>query len=106
MSNMSDCRYRHVVTDLSDCEDAIDELFNGVTDDGQALSDDELRAARRLVASCINIVTLVADMAHIDVDLHGVEQSIETVLRKANSAPLEARYDARDARVLLSKVAK
>jgi hypothetical protein len=35
MSNMSDCRFRHIVTDLSDCEDAIDELFNGVTDDGQ-----------------------------------------------------------------------
>jgi len=106
MSNMSDCRFRHIVTDLSDCEDAIDELFNGVTDDGQPLSDDELRAARQLVASCINIVTLVADMVHVDVDLDGVEQSIETVLRKANSAPLEARYDARDARVLLSKVAK
>lgn len=106
MSNMSDCRFRHIVTDLSDCEDAIDELFNGVTDDGQPLSDDELRAARQLVASCINIVTLVADMAHVDVDLDAVEQSIETVLRKANSAPLEARYDARDARVLLSKVAK
>jgi len=101
MSNMSDCRYRHIVTDLSDCEDAIDELFNGVTDDdGQPLSDEELRAARRLVTSCINIVTLVADMAHVEVDLHGVEQSIETVLRKANTAPLEARYDARDARVL------
>ncbi|HMH89145.1 MAG TPA: hypothetical protein VK523_10895 [Steroidobacteraceae bacterium] len=106
MSNLSDCRYRHIVTDLSDCEDAIDELFNGVTDDGQPLSDDELRAARRLVASCINIVTLVADMAQVEVNLHGLEQSIETVLSKANSAPLEARYDARDARVLLSKVAK
>jgi hypothetical protein len=106
MSNMSDCRYRRIVTDLSDCEDAIDELFNGVTDDGQPLSDDELRAARRLVTSCINIVTLVADMAQVEVDLDGVEQSIETVLRKANSAALEARYDARDARVLLSKAAK
>jgi hypothetical protein len=94
MSNMSDCRFRHIVTDLSDCEDAIDELFNGVTDDGQPLSDDELRAARRLVTSCINIVTLVADMAQVDADLDGVEQ------------PLEARYDARDARVLLSNVAK
>jgi hypothetical protein len=106
MSNMSDCRYRHIVTDLSDCEDAIDELLNGVTDDGQPLSDDELRAAQRLVTSCINIVALVADMAQVEVDLRGVEQSIETVLRKANSAPLEARYDARDARILLSNVAK
>ena len=106
MNNMSECRFRHIVTDLSDCEDAIDELFNGVTDDGQPLSDDELRAARRLVTSCIDIVTRVADMAHVAVDLDGVEQSIDTVLRKANSAPLEARYDARDPRVLLSMAAK
>jgi hypothetical protein len=106
MSNMSECRFRHILTDLSDCEDAIDELFNGVTDDGQPLSDDELRAARRLVTSCISIIARVADMAHIAVDLDRVEESIDTVLRKANSAPLEARYDARDARVLLSKAAK
>ena len=106
MINKPDCRYRHIVTDLSDCEDAIEELFNGVTDDGQPLSDDELRAAQRLITSCINIVTLVADNARVDVDLNAVEQTIETVLRKANSAPLEARYDARDARVLFSKVAK
>jgi len=106
MSTTSECRFRHILTDLSDCEDAIDELFNGVTDDGRPLSDDELRAARRLVTSCIDIVARVADMAHIAVDLDGVEQSIDTVLREANTAPLEARYDARDARVLLSKAAK
>ncbi|MGO9039034.1 MAG: hypothetical protein ACLPX1_13175 [Steroidobacteraceae bacterium] len=106
MSNMSHCRFRRIVTDFSDCEDAIDELFNGVTDDGQPLSDDELRAAQRLVTSCISIVARVADMGNITVDLDDVEQSIDIVLRKANSAPLEARYDARDERVLLSKVSK
>jgi hypothetical protein len=106
MSKLSDCRFRRIVTDLSDCEDAIDELFNGVTDDGQPLSDDELRAARRLISSCISIVTRVGDMAKHTVDLDGIEQSIDTVLRKANGAPLEARYDAHDERVLLSKAAK
>ncbi|MGO9987966.1 MAG: hypothetical protein ACLPSY_04235 [Steroidobacteraceae bacterium] len=106
MGNMSDCRFRRIVTDLSDCEDAIDELFNGVTDDGQPLSDDELRAARRLISSCISIVTRVGDMANVTVDLDGIEQSIDTVLREANNAPLEARYDARDECVLLSKAAK
>ncbi len=94
------------MTDLSDCEDAIDELFNGVTDDGQPLSDDELRAARRLISSCISIVTRVGDMANVTVDLDGIEQSIDTVLREANNVPLEARYDARDERVLLSKAVK
>ena len=106
MSKLYDCRFRRIVTDLSDCEDAIDELFNGVTDDGQPLSDDELRAARRLIASCISVVTRVAEMANVTVDLDGIEQSIDTVLREANSAPLEARYDARDELILLSKAAK
>ena len=106
MSKTSVCRFRHILTDFSDCEDAIDELLNGVTDDGQPLSDDELRAARQIVISCIAIVERVAEMAHIAADLDSVEESIDTVLREANSAPLEARYDARDARVLLSKAAK
>ena len=106
MSKLSDCRFRRIVTDLSDCEDAIDELFNGVTDDGQPLSDDELRAARRLISSCISVVTRIGDMANVTVNLDGIEQSIDTVLREANSAPLEARYDARDELILLSKTAK
>ena len=106
MSKLSDCRFRRIVTDLSDCEDAIDELFNGVTDDGQPLSDDELRAARRLITSCISIVTRVGDMANVTVDLDGIEQSIDAVLRQANSVALEARYDARDELVLLAKTAK
>jgi len=45
-------------------------------------------------------------MANVSVDLDAVDQSIDTVLRQANSAPLEARYGARDERVLLSKAAK
>ncbi len=106
MSNKSYSRFRGIVTDMSDCEDAIEELFNGVTDDGQPLSDDELRAAGRLIASCMSVVTLVADIAHVKLDLEEVERSIETLLRAANSAPLEARYDARDERVLLSAAVK
>jgi hypothetical protein len=102
MENKSGYRFRHIVTDLSDCEDAIEELFNGVTDDGQPLSDDELRAARRLIATCLNVVTLVADNANLEVNLDEVGESIDAVLSKANSAALEARYDARDARVLLA----
>jgi hypothetical protein len=106
MSNKSYFRFRTIVTDMSDCEDAIEELFNGVTDDGQPLSDVELRAAGRLIASCMSVVTLVADIARVKLDLEEVERSIETLLRAANSAPLEARYDARDERVLLSAAVK
>jgi hypothetical protein len=45
-------------------------------------------------------------MANLTVNLDSLEQSIDTVLRKANSAPLEARYDALDKLVLLAKAAK
>ncbi len=106
MSNKTFCRFRNIVTDMSDCEDAIEELLNGVTDDGQPLSDDELRAAGRLIMSCINVVTLIADQARITVDVDEVEESIESVLRNANGARLEARYDARDERILLSRASK
>jgi len=106
MDTQSDYRFRHIVTELSDCEDALEELLNGVTDDGQPLSEDELRAARRLIASCFNVVSLIADGAHVTVDLEEAEQSVESVLRRANSAPLQARYDARDARVLLAGAKK
>jgi hypothetical protein len=101
MDKKSEYRFRHIVTDLSDCEDAIEELLNGVTDDGQPLSDDEIRAARRLIASCLNVASLVADSANLAVNLDEVERSIDSVLRDANSAALEARFDARDARLLL-----
>jgi hypothetical protein len=103
MDDKADSRFRRIVTDLSDCEDAIEELLNGVTDDGQPLSDDELRAAGRLIATCLRVVTLVADSANLPLaNLDEVEQSIDAVLRTANTAPLEALYDARDARILLS----
>jgi hypothetical protein len=107
MDDSADYRFRRIVTDLSDCEDAIEELLNGVTDDGQPLSDDELSAAGRLIATCFSVVTLVADSVNVPLaDLDEVEQSIDAVLRGANNAPLEARYDARDARILLSGAKK
>ncbi|HMD74379.1 MAG TPA: hypothetical protein VKG05_11010 [Steroidobacteraceae bacterium] len=106
MSNGSDCRFRNIVTDMSDCEDAIEELFKGVTDDGRPLSDGELRAVRRLIVSCISVVGLVADAARVTLDLDVVEQALDRVLSDANGAKLEARYDARDERVLLSAAAK
>jgi hypothetical protein len=106
MSNGSNCRFRNIVTDMSDCEDAIEELFKGVTDDGQPLSDGELRAAKRLIASCISVVGMVADAAKVTLDLDVVEQALDRVLHDANGAKLEARYDARDERILLSTAAK
>ena len=53
MSNMSYCRFRNTLQDLLDCESALndadlDNPFSG-------LSDDEARAAKRLIKACERI---------------------------------------------------
>lgn len=106
MNGTSDYRFRNSATDMRDCEDVIDQLLNGVTDDGRPLPQEELRAAGQLIACCIDIVNLVADEAQVNVDFNAVKVSLEAVLRAANDAPLKARYDSRAENVLLSKAVK
>ena len=65
MSNMSYCRFQNTALDLDDCADALEELLNA---DREALSADELRAAKRLVELCFSIVTMVADSSEYEVD--------------------------------------
>lgn len=48
MGNMSYCRFQNTVSDLEDCQDALDE---GVLDD-KDLSPEEKRAAKRLIEVC------------------------------------------------------
>jgi hypothetical protein len=48
MTNMSYCRFQNTVGDLEDCQDALD---NGALFD-EDMSDEEQRAARRLVRMC------------------------------------------------------
>lgn len=50
MGNMSYCRFQNTVSDLSDCEDALGEIMNL-----DQLSEDEERAARRLIKICRRI---------------------------------------------------
>ena len=58
MSNMSYCRFQNTARDLDDCADAIEGLM---CSEQEPLSDEELRAAKRLVESCARIVQLLAD---------------------------------------------
>jgi len=102
MSNASDYRFRNIVTELRDCEDVIDQLISGFTDDGQPLPAEELRAVGRLLECCIDMVVLVAEEAQVRVSLDQVRESIDSVLRTANSATLTARYEARAQRLLSS----
>lgn len=87
MSNRSYCRFENTDRDLADREHVLEEMFAGEHD---PLSDEELRAAKRLVNRCINIIAGVADYAGIDIDLDELERAIEETLDTAN-ADCEAR---------------
>lgn len=50
MSNMSYCRFQNTAGDLADCVAALEE--------GDRLSDDELRAAVRLVRMCRQVAEM------------------------------------------------
>lgn len=50
MSNMSYCRFHNTNLDLQDCNYALEEALN--ENQGMALSDMELRAARQMYEQC------------------------------------------------------
>lgn len=52
MANMSYCRFQNTLTDLRDCQNALDE---GALDDSN-LSEEEERAARALLRTCREMV--------------------------------------------------
>ena len=60
MPNMSYCRFENTATDLADCELALEALQNA---DSEPLSKYELEAAKRLVQSCVRIVSALAEVA-------------------------------------------
>ena len=52
MANMSYCRFQNTLPDLSDCLEALDD---GVLDRDDGLSEEEMRAAKKLIAMCVRI---------------------------------------------------
>ena len=77
MSNMSYCRFQNTARDLHDCETSFEEMLNG-TD--EPLSAEELGAAKRLVASCLNIIQLMSDSGGIDIEIDELDRKINTVI--------------------------
>ncbi len=65
MANMSYCRFQNTAMDLDDCQDALEAMTN---EPERPLSREELAAAKRLIRTCLNIVSLVAETADIDVE--------------------------------------
>lgn len=52
MSNMSYCRFQNTLMDLQDCQEVLDEM---TVEEAGKLSDEERRAATKLVNMCRQI---------------------------------------------------
>ena len=64
MSNMSYCRFQNTDRDLADCEEILTNLFEN---NGEAaLSDEELKAAKRLVFRCANIIEQILSVQSVE----------------------------------------
>lgn len=57
MTNMSYCRFQNTLSDLEDCVDALYEIS-----DLDELSDDEKRAAKKLIKACIEVNDNLSDL--------------------------------------------
>jgi len=67
MGNMSYCRFRNTLSDLNDCKEALERLFENKGDD-DTLNREEEKAAKQLVTTCIEIVSLIAEYESVDID--------------------------------------
>lgn len=78
MANMSYCRFQNTAMDLDDCQSALEAMTN---EPERPLSREELAAAKRLVRTCLNIASIVADTADVEVgDLLDDEGKIDAAL--------------------------
>ncbi|ALN93821.1 hypothetical protein [Lysobacter gummosus] len=80
MANMSYCRFQNTAQRLEDCQWVLEDMAGG---DPERLSDEELEAAKRLVASCLNIVQLLAERGSLEFEPH---MDLETVVEELNRA--------------------
>lgn len=63
MSNMSYCRFRNTRGDLAACRDALEQLMSCDVSENESVSlgEDELDAAKELVALCAEVVLRVVE---------------------------------------------
>ena len=93
---MSYCRFENTLGDLEDCHEAADILISGGGDSGEkALSRVELKAAKKLVAAALELVTMVAENAGVDLDKLD-ERAIADYLDNVNDKAAKMDSDDRD----------
>ena len=63
MSNMSYCRFENTVSDLNDCQYALEDLFSG---DLKPLSQTEFNKAKELVGICASIMMIIQEHSGLD----------------------------------------
>ncbi|MGO1069739.1 hypothetical protein [Lysobacter sp. CA199] len=80
MPNMTYCRFHNTAIALRDCEYVLEEMIDA---DPEKLSDDELMAAQQLVASCLNIVQLLAERGSLEFE---PDMDLATVVKELNDA--------------------
>lgn len=82
MSNMSYCRFQNTRGDFRDCDEALEELIEG---SGDALSNDELEAAKSLAKRATEMIERLAEAAEIDVDLSDLRRKLPELLDSLNA---------------------
>lgn len=63
MPNMSYCRFQNTAMDLDDCQSALEAMTNEAE---RPLSCEELAAAKRLLKTCLSIISIVAETVDLD----------------------------------------
>lgn len=71
---------QNTALDLAECEQALEDM---VDSDPKRLSDGELRAAQRLVTSCLHIVQLLAERGSLE---FVPDMDLATVVGELNDA--------------------
>lgn len=67
MANMSYCRFRNTTEDLADCVMALD----GVAYDGDSITEDEWRCAKRMKEWCESFIDIFDDIEEEDINIIG-----------------------------------
>ena len=97
MANMSYCRFENTSNDLDDCKAALENILDGEHGDAQdsgGLGDHELPAAKRLVATALEIVLRMAEEAGVELEGLGdydAERLLAAAVERANKAFVGAR---------------
>ena len=91
MPNMSYCRFENTNYDLNDCIAAIGRMMD--SQEGP-LSERELRAAKQLAGNALELVSMLADLAGLDMDdldssLDPLDDAIDVVQEMAAETPNE-----------------